>query len=102
MALAPSIFVRHDVFSLGKIGSALVLRWDQVTGVHQNSVRRHVMNVTAVIVRSGTYETSGERIDPGARTDAGLTAVQTGAVCIGTARAQMTAAYPIASKAACV
>ena len=60
------------------------------------------MNVAAVIVCSRTYETSGERIDPGARTDAGLTAVQTGAVCIGAAGAKMAAAYTIASKAACV
>src|SRR5207245_4754083 len=96
----PGLCALNDLFGLGKIGSALVLRWDQVTGVHQNSVRRHVMNVTAVIVRSGTYETSGERIDPGARTDAGLAAIQTGPICIGAAGAEMAASYTVASKPA--
>ena len=60
------------------------------------------MTVAAVIVRGRTREISGEWIDPGARTDAGLAAVQTGAVCIGAAGAKMAAAYTIASKTACV
>ncbi|PYJ24498.1 MAG: hypothetical protein DME89_13550 [Verrucomicrobia bacterium] len=58
------------------------------------------MNVAAVIVCSRTYETSGERIDPGARTDAGLAAIQTGPICIGAAGAEMAAAYTVASKPA--
>ncbi len=60
------------------------------------------MTVAAVIVRGRTREISGEWIDPGARTDAALTAVQAGAVCVGAAGAKMAAAYAIASKAACV
>ena len=60
------------------------------------------MTVAAVIVRCRTVEISGEWIDPGARTDTGLAAVQTGAVRIGATGAKMAAAYTIASKAACV
>ncbi len=60
------------------------------------------MNVAAVIVRCRTGENSRERIDPGARTDAGLAAVQTGPVCIGAAGAKVTATDAIASKSACV
>ena len=102
MSLAPGVFVRHDILRLGKIGCAHVLRWNQVIRVHQNSVRRHVMNVAGVIVCSRTYKTSGERIDPCARTNAGLAAVQTGPVCIGAAGAKVAPAYAIAPKAACV
>lgn len=60
------------------------------------------MNVAAVVVRCRTWKTSGEWIDPGARTDAVLAAVQTRTVCIGTARAKMAAANTIASKVAVV
>jgi hypothetical protein len=64
------------------------------------------MNVAGVIVRTpgrrAGWEISGEWIDPGARTDAVLAAVQTGTVCIGAAGAKMAAANTIASKAACV
>ena len=60
------------------------------------------MTVAAVIVRRRTWENSGKGIDPCARTDATLAAVQTGAVCIGAAGAKMGAAYTIASKTASV
>ena len=75
MTLAPGVFVRDDVFCLSKIGGARVLRRDQVIRFHQNSMRRYVVNVTAVIVRLRTWENTGEWIDPGARTDAPLAAV---------------------------
>ena len=58
------------------------------------------MNVTAVIVCCRTWENSSEGIDPCARTDATLAAIQTGAVRIGAAGAKMAAAYTIAPKAA--
>jgi hypothetical protein len=79
MTLAPGVFVRHDVFRFGKIGGARILRRDQVTGLHQNAVRRYVMTMAGVIVRtSGRVpggKIAGEWIDPGARTDAELAAV---------------------------
>ena len=50
VSLAPGVFVLHHVLCFGKIGGARVLRWDQVARFNQNSVRRYVMNVAAVIV----------------------------------------------------
>jgi hypothetical protein len=52
MTLAPGVFVRHDVFRFGKIGSVRILRRDQVTGVHQNPVRCYIMTMAGVIVRT--------------------------------------------------
>ena len=52
MTLAPSVFVRHHVLGFRKIGGTQILCWDKITRLHQNSVRRHVMSVAAVIVRS--------------------------------------------------
>ena len=75
MTLAPGVFVWDDVFRFGKIEGALVLGRDQVTRVHQHSVRGCVMTVAGMIVGCRTYKAPGERIDPGARTDAGLAAV---------------------------
>lgn len=100
MSLAPSVFVRDDVLRFGKIGGARVLSRDQVTRFNQNPVGGCVMTVTGVIVRGITVETSGERIDPGTRTDAGLAAVQTGAVCVRAAGAKVRAIYAIASEPA--
>ena len=51
MSLAPGVFVRDDVFRFGKIGRSRVQRRVQVVNVNQNSVRRYVMTVAAVIVR---------------------------------------------------
>ena len=45
-------------------------------------------------------KTSAEWIDPCARTDTALATVQTGAVCIGAARAKLGAAYTVASETA--
>jgi hypothetical protein len=50
MTLAPGVFVRHDVFRFGKIQSAWVLGRNQVIRIYQNSVRRCVMTVAAVII----------------------------------------------------
>jgi hypothetical protein len=64
------------------------------------------MNVAGMVVRASgrvtCREISGEWIDPGTRTDTGLAAIQTGAVCIGAAGAEMAAAYAIASKTTAV
>ena len=54
MTLAPGVFVRDDVFRFGKIEGALVLGRNQVTRVHQHSMRRYVMTVAGVIVRCRT------------------------------------------------
>ena len=103
VTLTPGAFVRDDVFRFGKIRCAHVHRCVQVVNVNQNPVRRYVMNVTSVVVRVWTlWEISCEWIDPGARTDAGLAAVQTGPVCIGAAGAKMAAAYTVASETATV
>jgi len=50
MTLAPGVFVRDDVLRFGEIEGALVLGRNQVTRVHQNSMRGYVMTVTGVIV----------------------------------------------------
>src|SRR6476659_6061314 len=63
-------------------------------------MRRYVMTVAAVIVGCRTGETPGEWVNPGARTDASLTAVQTGAVCVRAAGAQVIAAYAFAPETA--
>lgn len=54
VSLAPGVFVRDHVLCFGKVGSARILRWDQVARFHQNSVRGDIMNVAAVIVRCVT------------------------------------------------
>ena len=54
VSLAPGVFVGDHVLCFGKIGSALILRRDQVARFNQNSVRRYVMTVAAVVVRCKT------------------------------------------------
>ena len=57
------------------------------------------MNVAAVIVRVWVLgEEAGEWIDPGARADQVLGAVQTGAVCVRAAGAKMIPAYTVTTK----
>ena len=90
--------MRDDVLCFRKISGPQILCWDKITRLHQNTVRRYVMNVPAVIVRCRTVETSREWIDPGTRADASLAAVQTGAIRIRAAGAKMAAAYAIASE----
>jgi len=54
VSLAPSVLMPHHVLCFGKIGSARILRWDQVARFNQNSVRRYVMIVAAVVIRCKT------------------------------------------------
>ena len=75
MSGTPDAFVWDDVIRFGKVLRPRIHRRDQVVNVYQHSVRCYVMTVAGVIVRCTTYETSGEWIDPGARTDAGLATV---------------------------
>ena len=51
MTLAPDAFVRDDVIRFGKIRRPRIERGVQVVNVNQNSVRRYVMTVAAVVVR---------------------------------------------------
>jgi hypothetical protein len=51
MTLAPDAFVGDDVIRFGKIRRPRIERRVQVVNVNQNSVRRYVMTVAAVIVR---------------------------------------------------
>jgi len=101
MRLAPGVLVWNHILCFGEIGGALILVWNQVTRFNQDPVRRYVVIVAAVIVRSkARREVSSKWIDPCARTDPELVAVQAGAVCVRAARTQVIAAYTIASKTA--
>jgi len=63
------------VGGFAKIGRARIPPWYQITRFHQYSVRYAVVSMTAVIV-GVRRERSGERINPGARADAVLVAIQ--------------------------
>ena len=76
MRLAPGVFMGADVGRFAIISRAQVLGWDQVSHVNQDPVRHTVVVVSGVIV-GGRWERSRERIDPCARTDAVLVAIQT-------------------------
>lgn len=75
MRLAPGVFRRGNVGGLAIISRAWVLRWDQVSHVCQDSVRYAVVVMPAVVVRV-RWERARERIDPRARPDLVLIAVQ--------------------------
>ena len=100
MRRAPGVLVWNDVLRLGKIRCTRIHRSVQVVNVNKNPVRRNVMSVAAMVVRGRTAEITSERVNPRARTDPGLAAVQTAPVRIGTAGAQMGTAHAIASKTA--
>ena len=88
MRLAPGEFVRADVGSFTKITGARILRWDQITRLHQDPVRHAIMAMAAVII-GGRRKGTGERIYPGTRADAVLVTVKARSVRVRTARAQM-------------
>ena len=75
MRLTPGVFVRADVSGFAKIGRTRILCWVQVAALHPDAVRDAVVLMAAVIV-GVRWKGSGERIDPGARTDAVSVAIQ--------------------------
>ena len=75
MRLTPAVLVRTKVSGFAKIGRTRVLCWVQVADLYPDPVRNAVVNV-AVMVVGVRWKGSGERIDPGARTNAVLVAIQ--------------------------
>jgi len=75
MRLAPGVFMRADIGGFAIITRARVLRRDEVSHVNQDSVRNPVVVMGTVFVGS-IWERSSERVDPGARPDLILVAVQ--------------------------
>lgn len=73
--LAPGILVRTDIGSFAKIGRTRILCGVEVVDLNPDSVRHAVVVVAAMVVGI-RWEGSGEGIDPGARADAVLVAIQ--------------------------
>ena len=69
--------MRRDILSFGKISRADIQGCVQVVNFRKNPVRRACMNVACVVVWIGirSREEAGKWIDPGARTQAGLTRI---------------------------
>ena len=83
MGLAPGVLMRGDVGGFSIITGAWVLSWDQIRHVSQDSMRHTVVAMANVVVGSGfavfigsARKIPGKRIDPRARTDAVLIAIQ--------------------------
>lgn len=85
MRLAPAVFVRGHVLRFSEIGRALVERGVQVISLNDNPVRYAIVRMTAVVVRVRRIRT-GERIDPGARTQI-WPRIETGGIGVGASRA---------------
>src|ERR1043166_7164816 len=94
MRLAPCVFMRADVCRLSKVARPSVLRGVEIANVHPDPVRHAIVTVAAVVVRI-RREISRERIDPCARSDLVLVAVQAGGVRVGTSRAEMRSCLAI-------
>ena len=75
MRLAPGVLVRTKISGFAKISRTRILCCIQVTDVNPDSVRHAVVMVARVIV-GARWKRSGEGIDPGARADAALVAIQ--------------------------
>ena len=88
MRLAPAVLMRANVGRFTKVAHS----GDQVARVNQDAVRDTVVTVAAVVIRS-RRKYSGERIDPGARANAVLVAIQTGGVRIRASRAEVLTCY---------
>ena len=87
--------MRADVCRLGKITRAGVLRRVEIANVHPDPVRHAIVGVATVVV-CARREISCERIDPCARSNLVLVAIQAGDVRVGAARAKMRACLAIA------
>src|ERR1043166_9937792 len=75
MRLTPGILVRTKITGFAKIGRTGILCCVQVADLGPDPVRHAVVMVTGVIVCI-RWKGAGEGIDPGARTDAALVAIQ--------------------------
>lgn len=73
--LAPGVLMRGDVGCFAIIRSARILSWNQVSHVSQDPMRHTIVVVAAVII-GVRGERAGEGIDPRARADAILVAIQ--------------------------
>jgi hypothetical protein len=75
MRLAPGVLVWTKISGFAKIGRTRILCRVQVADINPDPVRHAVVMVASVIV-GARWKGSGKRIDPGARADAGLAAIQ--------------------------
>ncbi len=75
MRLAPGVLVRTKISGFAKISRTRILCGVQVADINPDPVRHAVVMVASVIV-GARWKGSGKRIDPGARADAGLAAIQ--------------------------
>jgi hypothetical protein len=85
MRLAPAIFVWGDVLCFSEIARALIEVLVQVIDLNDNPVRHAVVRVTTVVVRVRRIR-SGERIDPGARTEV-WSRIEVSGIGVGASRA---------------
>jgi len=74
MRLAPCVLVGSDILRFGEVGRAWIQVLVQITDFNPDPMRYTVVRMAAVVVR-GRWKSAGERIDPRARTDAGLAAI---------------------------
>jgi hypothetical protein len=64
-----------DVSSFAKIAGSRILPWDQISRLDQDPVRHAIMAMAAMIVGS-RWKRTRERVNPGARADAILVAIE--------------------------
>ena len=100
MRLAPDVFMRSDILALGKIGRARrsVSCSDRSLPPESDAMCRCECGRCDWLAVDGI--SAGKGIHPGARTQSALAAVQTRAVRIGAARAEVRAADAVTAKAA--
>ena len=67
--------MRANVGRFAEIAGSRILRWDQITRLHQDPVRHAIMAMAAVIISSRRKRTR-EGVNPGARADAVLVAIE--------------------------
>ena len=98
MRLAPAIFVWGDVLRFSEIGRPCVERGVQVVSLNNDPVGHAIVRVTTMVVPVRRVST-GERIDPGARTQV-WPRIKTGGIGVGAPRAQIGASRATAGVAA--
>jgi hypothetical protein len=74
MVLAPCVLVGSNILGFGEVRRALIKALVQIIDFNPDPMRYTVVRMAAVVVRRG-WVRAGERIDPCARTDAGLAAI---------------------------